>query len=132
MSKELTDSYIDEEFVRDRILQLVDEKGISDREASLLSGLSGGYINSLRRGTKSAGSMTIDSFLGICNGFNITPLEFFYPKLNYPVLAAKVLEELVRLAPDKKEFNELLSILEAMDYSSLKEVLRIFRNHKRP
>ena len=51
---------VDEIYVRDRIIELVDEKGVSDREASLGSGLSEGYINALRNHTKKPEGITID------------------------------------------------------------------------
>ena len=83
---------VDEIYVRDRIIELVDEKGVSDREASLGSGLSEGCINALRNHTKKPEGIT--SLLGICDYFGITPAEFFTPGFEKPIYALETLDSI--------------------------------------
>ena len=68
---------MDEQFIRDRISSLREEKGISERKMSLDLGHSTSYIRSIISG-RSMPSM--GEFLYICEYLGISPQEFFYVK----------------------------------------------------
>ena len=65
---------MDEQFIRDRITALRQQKGISERKMSLDMGHSSSYIRSIATG-RSLPAMA--EFLYICDYLEITPKEFF-------------------------------------------------------
>lgn len=65
---------VTEEFFRDRLRLLRNERGISAREMSLDLGQNETYINKIETGKTST---TIASFLKICNYLSISPADFF-------------------------------------------------------
>jgi len=65
---------MDEQFIRDRISRLREEKQISERKMSLDLGHSTSYIRSITSG-RALPSMR--EFLYICEYLGITPSEFF-------------------------------------------------------
>ncbi len=63
-----------EEFFRQRLAQLREQKGVSARDMSLTLGQSESYINKIENG-KAFPSMQL--FFYICDYFAITPKDFF-------------------------------------------------------
>ena len=66
--------YIDEKFIKDRIVQLRTQKGVSARDMSLSIGQNPGYINNIETG-KALPSMS--NFFYICEYLDISPMDFF-------------------------------------------------------
>lgn len=96
-------------FVIDRITQLRLKKNISERELSFSLGKTGNYINQITSG-KSLPRM--ESFFDICDYFEITPFEFFYPNMKNPIASKKIYDELIRLS--NNNLDKFLFILETM------------------
>ena len=65
---------MEEQFIRDRISKLREEKQVSERKMSLDLGHSTSYIRSITSG-RSLPSMS--EFLYICEYLGVTPMEFF-------------------------------------------------------
>lgn len=65
---------IEEQFIRDRISKLREQKQVSERKMSLDLGHSTSYIRSITSG-RSLPSMS--EFLYICEYLGVTPMEFF-------------------------------------------------------
>lgn len=65
---------MDEQFIRDRISSLRQEKQVSERKMSLDLGHSTSYIRSITSG-RALPSMS--EFLYICEYLGVTPMEFF-------------------------------------------------------
>lgn len=86
-----------EDFVRERITQLRQNRGISEYKLSYDLGHSRGYINNISSG-KSLPSMT--EFFSICDYFGITPVEFFDVKHSRPDMLANTIKEIQSLNDD--------------------------------
>ena len=65
---------MDEQFIRDRISSLRQEKQISERKMSLDLGHSTSYIRSI---TSGRALPSMGEFLYICEYLGVTPMEFF-------------------------------------------------------
>lgn len=65
---------IDENFFRDRLRSLRNERQVSAREMSLALGQNESYINKIESGKATT---TITSFLNICEYLKISPSVFF-------------------------------------------------------
>lgn len=97
------------DFIRNRITELRLSKNISERELSFALGKAANYINNI---TSGKALPLMDNFIDICDFFEITPFEFFYPCIQNPIILKKTYDELIRLSynnPDK-----FLIILQAM------------------
>lgn len=95
------------EFIKNRITSLIMKKNISERQLSQFIGKSDNYINKITTG-RSVPKMS--SFFDICEYFEITPFEFFYPAIENPIVTKKIYDEIVRLSDNNVE--EFLFILE--------------------
>lgn len=100
---------IDENFIRNQITELRLKRDISERELSLSLNKAGNYINNITSG-KSLPLM--ENFIDICDFFEITPFEFFYPNMNNPITSKKIYDELIRLS--NNNLDKFLFILETM------------------
>lgn len=65
---------MDEQFIRDRISSLRQEKQVSERKMSLDLGHSTSYIRSI---TSGRALPSMGEFLYICEYLGVTPMEFF-------------------------------------------------------
>ena len=83
-----------EEFFRQRMAQLREQKGVSARDMSLTLGQSESYINKIENG-KSFPSMQI--FFYICDYFKITPKDFFDSGNNNPAVIEALTNDLKTL-----------------------------------
>lgn len=82
-----------EQFIRDRITELRQEKNISEHKMSLELGKGGSYIRSITSG-KSMPSMR--EFYRICEYLEVSPEEFFMG-LNGPSVKATIIDHLREL-----------------------------------
>ena len=87
-------------YIRNRITELRLNADVSEYQMSMELGQNKGYIQGISSG-KAMPSMA--GFLNICDYFNITPLEFFDPKLKEPNLLRSVNEKLKKMSPDDLE-----------------------------
>ena len=86
---------MDRKFIGDRITSLRIGRDISERELSNTIGKSDNYINSITTGRTFP---SIESLLSICDYFEITIFDFFYPSVQNPELLKKAYDELIRLS----------------------------------
>ena len=120
--------YYDDKVIRDRILELVNTVGVSDREISLSIGMNENYINQLRT-KKDPGFPLMQTFLDICSYFHITPVEFFYPTLENPAAAKMIYSELSRIGT-KDTLEKLMKIFSVMDADQLNGLIKLFDSYK--
>ena len=118
--------FIDDKFIRARVLSLVEARDLSDRETSLSLGLNENYINKYRKGKPTYPSM--DVLLNICEFFEITPAEFFETALDDPISARAVYDELKRLGK-KGKTKRFLKILSVMDENDFDVLLKMFEKY---
>lgn len=85
---------MDISFIRDRITQLRLKKGVSEYKMSYDLGHSRGYINNISSG-KTLPSMA--EFFGICEYFNITPVDFFREEIQDPRARSQLVTSVLRL-----------------------------------
>lgn len=92
---------MNEEFFRQRLLQLRSQKGVSARDMSLTLGQSESYINKIENG-KAFPSMQV--FFYICDYFDISPKDFFDENSGNPALLNTLIADLKTL-PDNQISN---------------------------
>ena len=88
---------MDEQFIRDRLSSLRQEKQVSERKMSLDLGHSTSYIRSITSG-RSLPSM--GEFLYICEYLGITPMEFFNEEKDTTLLQQKVIDSIYAMSDD--------------------------------
>ena len=95
-------SVVTEDFFRDRLRLLRNERKISAREMSLALGQNETYINKIETGKNST---TIPGFLKICEYLQGTPAEFFSPQVrNTVLLDQEILTHFHRLTSYQSEY----------------------------
>lgn len=95
-------SVVTEDFFRDRLRLLRNERRISAREMSLALGQNETYINKIETGKNST---TIPGFLKICEYLQVTPAEFFSSEVrNTVLLDQEILTHFHRLTPYQSEY----------------------------
>lgn len=93
---------VTEDFFRDRLRFLRNERKISAREMSLALGQNETYINKIETGKNST---TIAGFLKICEYLQITPEDFFSSDVkNTILLDNEILNCFHRLTPYQSEY----------------------------
>lgn len=101
------DSFImDQNFIKDRIGQLVADSGKSEKQISLDLGHSVGYIQSLTSG-KSMPS--IQMVFQICEYFDIPITDFFDPDIHHPLTMQKIRSYICQMNSDDLAILERLS-----------------------
>lgn len=116
---------MDSEFIRERITKLRMDKNISEREMSLSLGKAHNYIHSITSGKMLP---NMESFLDICDYFDITPLDFFDTEIENPSLNKKISNELKRLSSNNMEvFLDILKITEPLYFQSYLKFMDTFR-----
>lgn len=83
-----------EEFFRQRLVQLRNQKKVSARDMSLSLGQSESYINKIENG-KALPSMQV--FFYICDYFGISPKDFFDSESRCPAAVQALTEDLKML-----------------------------------
>lgn len=106
-----------QEFIRNRITELRLKRGLSERELSLFLGKNPGYINNITSGKSLP---TMDSFLDICDFFDITPLQFFQTNLDDYVLSEEIINELKKLS--NNDLNKVLTIIKSIDIKLVEQI----------
>lgn len=93
---------VTEDFFRDRLRFLRNERKISAREMSLALGQNETYINKIETGRNST---TMAGFLKICEFLQITPEQFFSSTAkNTVLLDSEILSRFHRLTPRQSEY----------------------------
>jgi transcriptional regulator with XRE-family HTH domain len=100
---------IDETFIRNRIRELREQKGVNEYNMSLDLSKSKGYIQNIMA---CRALPTIAEFLRICNYLGVTPKQFFDKEDNYPVLINQAIG-IIR-SFDKEGVKTALGILELL------------------
>lgn len=101
----------DEQFIRDRISKLREEKQISERKMSLDLGHSTSYIRSITSG-RALPSMT--EFLYICDYLGVTPMEFFNVEQETTLTQQKAIDYIYTMPDEDIRFViELIERLKA-------------------
>lgn len=118
---------MESKFIRERITKLRMQKNVSEREMSLSLGKAHNYIHSITSGKMLP---TMESFLDICEYFNITPLDFFDTEIDNPSMNRKVSNELKRLSNKNMEtFLDILKIIEPVYFQAYLEFMNTFRKN---
>lgn len=104
---------MDEQFIRERISRLRQEKQVSERKMSLDLGHSTSYIRSITSG-KSMPSM--GEFLYICEYLGITPMEFFNETHPTTLAQQKAITSIASMSDS--DVNLLISFIERMNAKS--------------
>lgn len=91
---------MDEQFIRERITKLREEKGVSERKMSLDLGHSTSYIRSITSG-RSLPSMT--EFLYICEYLEISPMEFYNEKSGTTITKQKAIDAIRKMSDEDVE-----------------------------
>ncbi len=100
---------MDEQFIRDRISRLRQEKQVSERKMSLDLGHSTSYIRSITSG-RALPSMS--EFLYICEYLGVTPMEFFNEGKETTLIQQKAIEHIYSM-PDE-DIKLLIGFIERM------------------
>ena len=95
-----------EEFIRNRLTRLRQEKGVSEYQMSYDLGHSRGYIYNISSG-KALPPMK--EFFAICDYLGVTPKEFFDESCEYPELIQKAVDGMKKL--DESDVLMLLGII---------------------
>ncbi len=88
---------MDEQFIRDRISSLRQEKQISERKMSLDLGHSTSYIRSITSG-RALPSMS--EFLYICEYLGVTPMEFFNEERKTTLTKQEAIEHIYSMSDE--------------------------------
>ena len=88
---------MDEQFIRDRISSLRQEKQISERKMSLDLGHSTSYIRSITSG-RALPSMS--EFLYICEYLGVTPMEFFNEERKTTLTQQEAIEHIYSMSDE--------------------------------
>lgn len=91
---------MDEQFIRDRISRLREEKGISERKMSLDLGHSTSYIRSITSGRSLP---SIGEFLYICEYLEISPMEFFNEGDKTTIVQQKAIDAIRKISDEDVE-----------------------------
>lgn len=92
---------IDEEFFKNRLRALRNEKQVSAREMSLALGQNESYINKIESGKATT---TISSFINICEYLNITPSDFFNEDINNTFKTTTFEQYIKKLTPHQAKY----------------------------
>lgn len=105
----LEDIKMDEQFIRDRISSLRQEKQISERKMSLDLGHSTSYIRSITSG-RALPSMS--EFLYICEYLGVTPMEFFNEERKTTLTQQEAIEHIYSMSDE--DIRLLIGFIERM------------------
>ena len=100
---------MDEQFIRDRISSLRQEKQISERKMSLDLGHSTSYIRSITSG-RALPSMS--EFLYICEYLGVTLMEFFNEKRKTTLTQQEAIEHIYSMSDE--DIRLLIGFIERM------------------
>lgn len=105
---------MDNQFVRDRISELILVNHTNEVELSLAVGHSDHYINGITSGRRKPSTELI---FAICDVFNITPSQFFDPTYVIDETTAKIIEFSIRADEDRRKM--ILKFIDVIDNSNI-------------
>lgn len=100
---------MEEQFIRDRISTLREEKQISERKMSLDLGHSTSYIRSITSG-RALPSMS--EFLYICEYLGVTPMEFFNEEKTTTLIQQKAIDYIYSMS--NEDVSLIIGFIERM------------------
>lgn len=98
---------MDYQFIRQRITELREKKGVAEYKMSLELGHSRNYIQNISNGKSKP---SIEEFLYICDYLGVTPSDFFDEQNERPILVQKVVNGLTGLSD-----QDVLLVLSLID-----------------
>ena len=98
---------MEEQFIRERLFKLREEKQVSERKMSLDLGHSTSYIHSIASG-RALPSMP--EFLYICDYLGVTPMEFFNESEHTTPIQQRAIQYIRQL--DEEEARLIVDLLE--------------------
>lgn len=102
---------MNEQFIRDRITQLRQQKQVSERKMSLDLGHSTSYIRSI---TSGRALPSMPEFLYICDYLGITPKEFFNEEHETSIAKTKAIDYIYTMK--EQDVVLLISIIERINH----------------
>ncbi len=102
--------YIDENFIKERIVNLRNNKGVSARDMSLSIGQNESYINSIENGKIFP---SLRGLILICEYLDITLKDFFDNSNTNPSTLNQIIQHLKKLKP--KQLEILLAFVSSFD-----------------
>lgn len=103
--------YIDETFVKKRILELRILKGKSARDMSLSIGQNENYINEIENGKMFP---SVKGLIYICEYFEISLQDFFDVKNNNPKVIDEIVDEIKSL--NSHQLTNILVLIKSLKY----------------
>lgn len=100
---------MEEQFIRDRISKLREQKQVSERKMSLDLGHSTSYIRSITSG-RSLPSMS--EFLYICEYLGVTPMEFFNEGKTTTLMQQKAIDYIYSMSDE--DVSLMIGFIERM------------------
>lgn len=91
---------MDEQFIRERITKLREEKGVSERKMSLDLGHSTSYIRSITSGRSLP---SLSEFLYLCEYLGISPMEFFNEESGTTITKQKAIDAIRKMSDEDVE-----------------------------
>lgn len=104
---------MDYEFIRRRITELREKKGVAEYRMSLELGHSRNYIQNIANGKSKP---SIEEFLYICEYLGVTPSAFFDEDAKQPILIQKAIDGMKDLSD--KDILYLLSLIDRLKSSN--------------
>lgn len=108
---------MEEQFIRDRISKLREEKQVSERKMSLDLGHSTSYIRSITSG-RSLPSMS--EFLYICEYLGVTPMEFFNEAKATTLIQQKAIDYIYSMSD--ADVSLMIEFIERMKAAKLSSI----------
>ncbi len=100
---------MDYSFIRERITQLREQKGIAEYRMSLELGHSRNYIQNIATGKSKP---SIEEFLYICEYLGVTPSDFFDEGNQRPILIQKAVDCMNTLSDE--DINLVISLIDRL------------------
>lgn len=104
---------MDYQFIRQRITELREKKGVAEYKMSLELGHSRNYIQNISNGKSKP---SIEEFLYICDYLGVTPSDFFDEQNEQPILVQKVVNGVRTLS--EQDLILLLSLIDRLNNGS--------------
>lgn len=101
---------MDYQFIRERISQLREQKGVAEYRMSLELGHSRNYIQNIANGKSKP---SIEEFLYICDYLGVTPSEFFNDQNKCPILIQKAVDGMSTLSD--KDILLIISMIDRLN-----------------
>ena len=100
---------MEEQFIRDRISRLREDKQVSERKMSLDLGHSTSYIRSI---TSGRAFPSMSEFLYICEYLGVTPMEFFNEEKSTTLTQQKAIDYIYTMSDE--DISLMIGFIERM------------------